>query len=422
MGLFSSVYSSAATEHVRHDIDIALVPATRTSSTTPATTPTRRVDIPLELVYDILEHAALTPATEPDRATLRASALVCSSWLVPAQRLLFRHVALRDASAADTFRVTMERQPALAAAVRSLRATVDRNQPDGLSELTFAHVVKCCPRLETVHLALFGPAADVATNADRNTTDSVGLDVDTLALLAAGPRISALHLANWSADATVLFDLLAAWSNCVRALSLAGVPPVLPLTTTQPCAMPIEALRVNCTGPLNPECADWLLRDARLRALDVARVWDDEALRMLEAQGSALEALALPALQEPALVDAVRDGCPRLRTLTVAGAWIAPAVWRAEACSLEHLAMGLAHSTNLHGVVRAVHNGALRSVTLRSSPDGIRHPQLVPLKMACAMSGVDFLITSDVREFKMVTAHEFSASAGTDMFTQIAAS
>ncbi|KAL1749213.1 hypothetical protein HDZ31DRAFT_59499 [Schizophyllum fasciatum] len=421
MGLFD-LYSSTVPEHTRHDIDIALVPAARSSPATPLTTTTSRpVDLPLELVFDIIELAALAPATEPDRATLRACALVSRTWRAPAQSLLYRNFVLRDATTAQVFATTLKARPALADAVRTLRATVDRNQPDGLSPRTFAQVVSRCSRLETVHLALFG-SATVASNAeDRGNEENSMFDADTLALLAAGPKVTSLHLANWSSDKCVLFDLLEAWPCAPRALSLAGVPPSLPIRAPPQCVIALEALRINCTGPLAPDFAEWLLRDARLRALDIARTWEGEALRLLEAQGSALEALALPALHEHELVGAVRDGCPALRSLTVAGACLAPAFWYGEASQLEHLAVGQSHGTNLGAVLRAVHGGKLRTLTLRSTPDGVRHPQLAPIRVACTMYGVDFNITSDVRRFKALTADVFSASAASDMFAQLAA-
>ncbi|KAL1726690.1 hypothetical protein EV714DRAFT_239219 [Schizophyllum commune] len=421
MGLFD-LYSSTVPEHTRHDIDIALVPAACTSPTTPITTPTsRRVDLPLELVFDILELASLAPATEPDRATLRACALVCRTWRGPAQSVLYRHFVLRDANTAETFVSTLKARPALADAVRTLRATVDRNQPDGLSPHTFAQVVARCPRLQTVHLALFGPSTEAHTTVERAVAESPMFDAETLSLLASGPQITSLHLANWSADKSVLFDLLEAWPCGPRALSLAGTPPSLPACAPPQCITALEALRINCTGPLAPECVEWLLRDARLRALDIARAWDGEALRLLEAQGSTLEALTLPALHEHELVGAVRDGCPALRSLTVAGACLAPAFWYGETSPLEHLAVGQSHGTNLGAVLRAVHGGKLRSLTLRSTPDGVKHPQLAPLRVACTMYGVDYNITSDVRKFKALTANVFSASAASDMFAQIAA-
>lgn len=121
------------------------------------------MDIPPELLLLILEHVYYNALGFPDRPTLCACALVCTSWTPIAQKMLFhsirvpvRDVNSSDSSRLDNFRSMLlsEEDRTLASHVRRAEITVKaRADEDILVELvnTCQHLYELTLRVDGVH-------------------------------------------------------------------------------------------------------------------------------------------------------------------------------------------------------------------------------------------------------------------------------
>ncbi|KAG6885827.1 hypothetical protein C0993_009219 [Termitomyces sp. T159_Od127] len=371
-------------------------PAARPARPLPA--PRAPPALPLELVVCIMEHAAFADGTA-DAALLGACALVCRAWALAAQKLLFTSVALRSRRACSAFLAATDpaspRARILAASVVCLRAVVDHNQPDALTPHALARAVARCPHLYDLALALYGRACPHAAPP---------FDDAALALLRGGPRISSLALADWSADAHALPQLLAVWPS-VHALSLAGTTPPVPCLPL-PFPGALAQLRLNFQSPPSPQLLHWLTRGAPLRVLELDREPPAALLQALvDAHAPALRALALPACTLPEHVRAVR-ACVRLCELRIENPCVLPQVWRALPPAVRHVALGVDMNTLLQPLVDLVRargeggGGALRAVTVLAVNGGERHALFDVLRMVCAFGGVRLRVVRDVRVFR----------------------
>lgn len=217
----------------------------------------------------ILESAYDEEAIESNKAILRYFALVCRDWALPAQKLLFRHVALNSwsdylAFTSATVNRSTERGRVLGDAVRSMRVSLDPSQPFGLSQLAFAHAVTLCPNLEDLDIGLYGCVSagnDIVGSPDtlRMRRPAPSFDDDALALLKSGPSITTLRFNNWSENRQSITQLLGVWTT-LKSLVIGGTAPELPsplLSEPFPCAL--EKLRINFQTSPSVDFLRWLL-------------------------------------------------------------------------------------------------------------------------------------------------------------------
>ncbi|KAG6894595.1 hypothetical protein C0992_005471 [Termitomyces sp. T32_za158] len=386
----------------------------------PAPRPARRLPcpppplaaLPLELVVCIIEHAAFSDG-HADDTLLRHCALVCRTWSLCAQKLLFAGVSLCSLPACDAFLAATDTGSArgriLAASVVRLRAVVDHNQPDGLLPHSLALAVSRCAHLRELSLALYGHAPPDSATRTRRAAPS--FDAATLALLAAGPRIASLAFTNWTSNPHTLAQLLGAWPT-LRALDIGGTtPPEVPDPTTQalPFAYPgaLAELRLNFQTAPSLAFMHWLThgaaRRASLRVLEFAREPPADVLQALvDAHAGALEALRLPACVLPEHVRAVR-ACVGLREVVVEGAGVLPGAWRAVPGTVGHVALGVDVNTVLQplvDLVRARGGEVLRVVTVyvmgAGAGAGERHALFGVLKMVSLSSVVSNLVRASM--------------------------
>ncbi|KAF5368227.1 hypothetical protein D9757_011225 [Collybiopsis confluens] len=185
---------------------------TATTTITLCTYPPPPPALPFELISLIIQ------ATHPTKASLSNYALVSKSWTYPAQHLLFQHLSLHSQSDYLSFQYAIQRTPALANTVRSIRVLIDSNQLQpqggGVSQFQFGQVVQVCEGLNEVDISLFGEAS---------------FEEGLIAKLRSRPGISSLRFMNWSGDVYALVQLL---SGCrfLQNLVIGGsTPPEVPL-------------------------------------------------------------------------------------------------------------------------------------------------------------------------------------------------
>ncbi|KAJ8507162.1 hypothetical protein ONZ45_g10436 [Pleurotus djamor] len=145
MGFFNLLdLSSSGPSAVEHSVSIDL-----TTAYPPRRQPLRRivkiptpVHMPMEVILTILEAAYYDENLQANDKLLKDCALVCRSWSIPAQKLLFSHVTLRTERACSAFldavNPASERGRMLAESVVRMRTVLDLNQPYQLSQSSFA--------------------------------------------------------------------------------------------------------------------------------------------------------------------------------------------------------------------------------------------------------------------------------------------
>ncbi|TFK68220.1 hypothetical protein BDN72DRAFT_769529 [Pluteus cervinus] len=386
--------------------------------------------IPLELVISILECAYY----DNDHNTvntnfLRTCSLVCRSWRLPSQKLLFTDVTLRTQTAYGSFRKAVNRNSAtgriLGDSVLRLHVTIDHNQPYSLSQRSFAHAVTLCPNLYELSLALYG------------SNPSSAFDETTLDLLHSGPRITALHFSNWSNDQDCVYSLLGEWSTTLKSLSLSGTPPS-PLvhpsvdSTITPLRCSLEELRMNFQVEPSLGFMKWLL-DNSINTLRIVELERDPSVAFLEylveTHAETLHSLALPnppncsttGNSPAAEYSHILERCRNLREVRLerCGQAGLKEVIRVMSDDVEHLAVGIDADSSLQPILEAVKSrDKLKTVTLHLWEGANRHiyagqryihgqGQLAPLKMACAFRGVELRVTSDIRVFRTLVRGDF---------------
>ncbi|OJA11861.1 hypothetical protein AZE42_03259 [Rhizopogon vesiculosus] len=418
MNFFRFLQSPSPPKAAAHEISLEF-----TSSTPPHESydnlPTPRVPaagIPIEVVLTIMEAAYFDENNDPDVDLLRNCALVCRAWSVHAQKLLFRRVRLCSESAFASFSEAVDRRlprgRLLGDTVIQMRAILDYTQPGCLTQTSLAMAVSHCPNLYGLDLAQYGcmaPGKDVVASSaqERMPLHAPSFDEHSLALLKAGPRITALHFSSWSDSDQSVLQLLQIWPS-LKSLSITGTPPVLsPSVTYEPIPCTLQEFRVNCQREPSKEFLSWLLHhsaeEKSLQVIDLERQPTSELLDYLvEKHGEALHSLAIPsfAMHEHAHA-AMR--CRSLRELRTESSWSSPVVCRQMPESIQHIAFGLDMDTVLTPIINLVNTrDELQAITVNIWRDGDHHPQLPSLKMACAYRGVDLRLTRDVRQMRMM--------------------
>ena len=231
--------------------------------------------------------------------------------------LLFRHVSIRSHVAfkalIDAISFNTTRGQRLAWHVRSLSAVLDPQQPGCLHAISFAHAASLFPNLSELDLSFY-PPKPCALN-EREGKPFCALGDEALSILRSGPLITALRLANWSNDTSILGTLLSLYRPTLRTLSLRGTPSsfsVPPLLSTPSCPFsltlePSLALMDWLTDPRNPPF---------VHALEFIRQPEPAVLSaLLAAHGATLTTLALPTLTTADATEVTAYVCPRLEAL-----------------------------------------------------------------------------------------------------------
>ncbi|KAF8547673.1 hypothetical protein OG21DRAFT_1526995 [Imleria badia] len=165
--------------------------------------------LPPELVFVILEHAYYTPAGSPDYAILANCSLVCTSWSIPAQSLLFRRSPKLHLDTIASFNAALKssavRGKPMGDAVRSLDISFGGSLNGALQPEIFSQLLLACPKLYDLTLSTYGVHE---------------FDQFALAKLKdAGQSIRALSLQHCGVQSPVLFQLLGIWPR-VRFLKI----------------------------------------------------------------------------------------------------------------------------------------------------------------------------------------------------------
>ncbi|KAH7924495.1 hypothetical protein BV22DRAFT_1035096 [Leucogyrophana mollusca] len=412
MGLFKFMQHSTPQRAVEFDVSFDLTttytPRKRHSSRAP------RVpinNIPIEVVLHILEAAYYDDDHKPDAVLLSNCTRVCKAWSAHAQKLLFRQVSLYSQTAYVAFSCavdrTTERGRMLSDSVLRMRAVLDHNKPNGLSQLSFAYAATLCPNLYELDLSLYGcgaPGNDVVGSPalERMRRPAPSFDDSTLQLLRAGPRITALQFSNWSENEESVIQLLDVWPS-IKSLAITGTSPVLsPEATHAPFPCALEELRINCQRQPSLDFLEWLLHSSAeagsLRAIELEREPSIEMLDYLVGNhAETLHSLALPSCSSHEHAQAVIR-CRELRELRTESAWSSPMVYRRIPDGIQHISLGLDLDTSLQTLLDVVkERDYLEALTVHIWGNGDRHPHLPALQMVCAYRGVELRMTRDVR-------------------------
>ncbi|KAI0756108.1 hypothetical protein C8Q80DRAFT_1092569 [Daedaleopsis nitida] len=372
------------------------------------------VPVPMEIVMTILE-AAYEEAEPPAcNAVLKNASLVCKAWSSVSQKLLFRNVTLRTQTAYIAFQEAVDRATPrgriLGDAVVRMKVVLDQNQPYRLSHRSFARAVSLCPNLYELGVALYGegaPGLDIvgAPDASRMERSAPSFDERTLAILRAGPQISALQFSNWSDNSHSLLQLLDVWPS-LTSLDISGTTPQLPSDTVEPFSCALRELRTNFQASPSIEFMRWLLHHSTgsLRVIDLAREPTPDMLEYLVSEhGHTLQSLGLPACGTHEGAAAVRR-CADLRELKIENAWASPMLYKGLPPALQHLAFGVDADTPLQPVIQAIKRSeVLRAVTMQVWHGGDKHPLLAAVRIACAVKGVELRLTNDIPAFRAMT-------------------
>src|ERR1700722_5756374 len=379
---------------IKHDISISLH-TTTTSSPQPILTSTPP-QIPLQIIITILE-STCHPQNPFNNSHLLNCALVSTLWSLPAQKLLFRNVTLRNHHAYLAFQAALTNSTTLATSVHRILVVLDHNQPYGISQHSFAHALTLCPNLYYLHLSLFGraePGKDIIGLPDlhRMRRPAPSFNHITLSLLKSGPKITALHFSNWSENRHSLNQLLDLWVS-LKSLVITGTPPEL----SSPYPGTLHHFRINCQSPPSIDYIQSLLSNSTnsLRTIELEREPSTDLLNhLIQSHRHQLHSLALPACGSHDHTLAVRS-CEQLRELKIENPWVSPIAYRKLPTVLRHLALGLDGDTALQPVIDLVNSrpsSSLALITIRICDGGQHHPQLPALKTACERTGVQLCV------------------------------
>ncbi|KAE9401003.1 hypothetical protein BT96DRAFT_919134 [Gymnopus androsaceus JB14] len=412
---FFDLYNQPTSEHnVSFDLTISHpVQSKSILPTTPQQSYCYASRIPPEIILLILESAYDDEDVESNnnKGMLRSFALVCRDWALPAQKLLFRHASLNSladylAFSSATNRST-ERGRVLGDAVRSMRASLDPNQPSSLSQLSFAHAVTLCPNLHALDISLYGcvsPGNDIVGSPDtlRMRRPAPSFDEAALALLKSGPRISTLRFSNWSENRQSITQLLSVWTT-LTTLVIGGTAPELPSPVSEPFPCALQELGINFQTCPSVDFFRWLLHNSMdtLCALEVEREPSspDVLLYLIDTHCATLQSLSLPTCTRATA--RVIEKCTRLHGFSVEDGGSFPLALKKLSSRVGHVGFGLNKEMSMQSVLEAVKaNESLQAVTVNLWNDGKLHRQLPSLKMACALRGIDLRITHDIRAFR----------------------
>ncbi|KAL0575017.1 hypothetical protein V5O48_006946 [Marasmius crinis-equi] len=372
--------------------------------------------MPVEIVMNIMELAYDENQLEERKGFLKSCALVCRDWSLPAQKMLFRHVTFSTKTACTTFTDAVnpatERGRILAAAVHSMRASIDHNQPFGLTQRAFARAVTLCPNLYELNLALYGcgvPGDDVVGSPDalRMRRVAPSFDVETLELLRSGPRISALTFRNWSENRQSITQLLSVWPS-LKSLVISGVAPELPSPTTDPFPCALEELRVNLQSSPSVDFFKWLLHHScdSLKKLEFERELSSVVVQyLIDTHHDTLENVSLPLCSRE--ISRSLAQCQNLRHVSVEDISSYPVTFKKLTANIESFAFGLGRDTQVQAILEAIKaQESLHGVTVQLWSGGELHRHLASLKTTCALRGIDLNLTQDIRQFRSLVVRD----------------
>ena len=321
--------------------------------------------------------------------------------------LLFRHVSIRSHVAFNALFGAISsnatRGKRLARHVRSLSAVIDPQQPGCLHALSFAHAASLFPNLSELDLAFYPPPKLHPLN-EHKSKPFFALEEEALSILRSGPRITALRLANWSNDTSLLGTLLSLYHRTLRTLSLRGtsasfsVPPPL---STPSCPL---SLTLDPSLALVPALMGWLTDTSNpplIRALEFIRQPEPAVLAaLLAAHGATLNILALPTLTATDATTVVSaHGCPRLEAIRAEHPY-ATLPPRLLSARLRHVALAVAPALALvREEARA--RGRLESISVVLwRGDGEERENVRVLKVLCGQLGICTEFEWDVVAFR----------------------
>ncbi|KAF9067327.1 hypothetical protein BDP27DRAFT_1423027 [Rhodocollybia butyracea] len=383
------------------------------------TQPRHATRIPLEVIMLFMDAAYNDENIELNKSMLRSFALVCRDWSMHAQRLLFRHVALDSLADYLAFKTaadrSTERGRVLGNAVRTMRVSLDPNQPFALDQLSFAHAVTLCPQLHELTIGLYGcvsPGPDIVGSPDttRMRRPAPAFDEAALAILRSGPSIAALRFNNWSENRQSITQLLGVWPT-LKSLVIGGTAsPELPSPVCEPLPCALEKLGINVQSCPSVDFMRWLLHNSHdtLCSIEFEREPSTAVLQhVVESHHATLTSLALPTCSRATARVLAKCKCTSLRKFTVEDAASFPLALKELSTGVEHIGFSLNKESSMQAALEAVKaNGSLQAVTVNLWNGGKLHRQLPSLKMACALRGIHLRITDDIRVFRVIVQGE----------------
>ena len=378
------------------------------------------VSIPLELILSFIESSS-SVGNEEHIDLLQSCSLVCKSWSIAVQKLLFARVTLRSQRSFESFMSAVDRNTShgrvLGDAVARLRVVLDHNQPSGLHQHSFALAVTTCPNLHELDISLYGcaePGKDIVGIQDvsRLRRPAPSFDEQTLSLLRSGPNIKALHFNNWSENQHSNFQLLNVWSS-LQCLSIGGTLPQHVEDSPPPFLSKLHEVRFNFQSTPSTDFMKWLLHNS-VSSLRVLRFDRDPCFDLFEyltnIHGPQLHSMSFPSHSSSEVALSLQK-CNQLRELRTETPSRSTTVYKHIPDHLEHLALGLDRDTPLTSVIDLVKSrNTLKTITLHLWDGGNQHPLLTLLKIACAYRGVDLRMTNDLSSFrKLVSWFQFCA-------------
>ena len=333
--------------------------------------------------------------------------------------------------------------------VIELNMIIDFNQHDGLTFTELSRVVSLCPNIQKIGISVFGvqsPGGDTVEAANQWWVRRPALSIpdEVLEGLRTTPntsRILGLRLNDWSDNPEVLIQLLATWPR-VTSLTIAGKLPTInngidsAFFTILPDAAPckLETLSLNCpTGAeSNIDFVKWLLAGSQhtLRRLEFLKEPSGKFLEdIFDRSVFPLESVYLPSCVSPAVGQIIRrrlgptiipmfdgDGGGEIdgdrafvRVQSLKELFVEDpstplefllSVVRSE--TVQSFGFGVNGHTDLSSVSRAIKaQTGLKRVAVWIYDGGGRNLGLGSLRIACAIGGIEFEETQDVKEFRV---------------------
>lgn len=334
----------------------------------------------------------------------------------------------------------------LRGSVIELNMIIDFNQDDGLTFTELSRVVSLCPNIRKIGISVFGiqsPGRDTAGATNQWWTrrfvppipDEVSEELRT-ALNASG--ISGLRLNDWSDNPEVLIQLLVTWPR-VTSLKITGKLPTINndidsvSLTVPPVPAPcgLETLSLNCatSAESNVDFVKWLLAGSQqtLRRLEFLKEPSGKFLEdILDRSAFPLESVYLPSCVSPAVGQIIRR---RLEPAVIPTSDVDSKISEDHACvhvqglkglfvedpstplkfllsvvrseTVQTFGFGVNGHTNLSSISCAIKmQTGLKRVAVWICDGGEKNLGLGSLRIACAIRGIEFEETRDVREFR----------------------
>ena len=358
--------------------------------------------LPPELVLAIFEHAYYTPHGSPDYIFLANCSLVCTSWSVPAQSLLFRKAIQLRSHTIASFHAAVASSAArgkfMGHVVRSLDISVGLSLNESCMPDSFAQLLQACPNLYELSLSTYGLHE---------------FDQFMLAKLKhSGRGIRALNLLSCGVQSPVLFQLVGIWPH-VKFLKIGmeiaawpwrhpGETPILrqprhngPNTTAKRPVARASLYDLALTRIPPKHVLTWLLGSSAssLRILDLREAPDNVSREILGVHAPHLRSLRL--LHFSIGSAAFVRQCTHLEEFVVYAIPVVVPLAHALPASIKHLSFrnpAHSHRSTLRPILDAIEAlPKLRMVTCDKSSAQLRDFEM--LKTRCAERGVEVVIS-----------------------------